>query len=163
MKVFVVEPMQSRKSTNISGRTLTELLVCCTLIILLLTGFYNYFSNTNHETQKNLLKLKKLQQALYLARSEAINQHAKVGVCPSYNLKTCTENWTNDLIIFTEDRILHHIQLKFTDPLFKFFGNQKNQIIFFLPNGLTHNNGRFCINNQENCLYINKAGKVYIT
>ncbi len=155
-----------------TAKSLIELLLYCMLVISISTiGFYNYINKTND--YKNFLKLKKLQQTIYLARSEAINNYAKVKLCPSHNMHTCSQDWTKYLIIFIDkseqgsnnQQILHQIQLQFSDPLlrFNFFGNQQNQIITFLPNGLTNNNGHFCINDsKQHCLYLNKAGKIYI-
>jgi type IV fimbrial biogenesis protein FimT len=169
VKSFVVKHMLIKKNKPIKytqAISLIQLMIFSSIVIIIsIFGFYNYFNNTvNH---KNLLKLKKLQQALYLTRSEAIKERTKVHLCPSLNLQTCSQDWTNDLIIFIENqnnntnlKVLHHLQLNFTDPTLKFFGNQKTQIITFLPNGLTNNNGNFCISNY--CLYINKAGKIYI-
>ena len=166
VKSFVVKHMPIKKYKHIQAKSLIELMIYCMLVIIISTyGSYNYVNNKAKHT--DLLKLKKLQHALYLTRSEAITQHSKVQLCPSLNMHTCSQDWTNDLIIFTEDqnnnnnlKILHHLQLKLTDLSLKFFGNPRTQTITFLPNGLTNNNGNFCINNY--CLYINKAGKIYI-
>ena len=171
VKFFAVRHMQIKEIKYIKiiqAKSLITLMIYFVIVIIISTfSFSNYFTN-NTKNHKNFLNLKKLQQALLLARSEAIKQRTKVQLCPSFNLHVCSQDWTNDLIIFIEDqhnhsesKILHHLQLKFTDHSLKFSGNQKTQIITFLPNGLTNNNGNFCIKNYH-CLYINRAGKVYI-
>lgn len=156
-----------KNHSTIKAISLIELLIYCTLIIIFSLSNYNNF--TYFKQQQKITKLKKLQHALHLAHYEAINKRTKVQLCPSYDLLHCSQNWSNDVIIFIEENnnhinILHHLQLKFAESSLRFFDNQNTQIITFLPNGLTNNNGNFCINDPEqHCLYINKAGKTYIT
>ena len=143
------------------AKSLIELLLYCILVICsLLCGLNHYFNKP--QEYNDFLKLQKLGDALNLARSEAISKNIKVSVCPSYDLLICSSRWSNDLIIFNDLTILHHIQLNFSDKTVQFRGNQQTQKITFFSNGLTSNNGNFCVNKGQHCLYINKAGKVYI-
>lgn len=123
----------------------------------------------NKISEQNFLKLKKLQQALYLARSEAIKLHDKVYLCPSYDQQTCCYSWTTNIMIFVIEqhkfKVLHYLEPLFNKQMlrFHFFGNnQYQQKITFWPTGLTINNGHFCIDNNLYCLYINQSGRVYI-
>lgn len=168
---FVVWSMLSTKYNNVCnfnnfnsicgilGILLIELLVYTVVIIISLILVANYYFNTPQQ-HKNLLALQKLGDALHLARSAAIKNNSNVSICPSYDLRTCNEQWTNDLIIFNDLVILHHIKLQFSAGTLNFFGKKNTNKIIFLPSGLTNNNGHFCIEN--NCLYINKAGKIYL-
>lgn len=150
------------------AKTLIELLIIFFIVGILITAFWCYNGINKQTSNKNFLKLKQLQYALNLARSDAIKLRTKVYLCSSNDRQTCSYNWTSDIIIFVKDfdriRVLHYYSRMFTDPIFRFqfFGNQQQQQITFLPNGLTINNGHFCTDNGLHCLYINQAGKVYI-
>lgn len=159
---FVVRSMLSTQYSNRYNNSLSillmELLVYIVLIIVSVILAANYYFN-NPQKHKDFLALQKLGDALNLARSIAIKTNNKISICPSCDLHTCNDKWTNDLIIFNDLVVLHHIRLQFSVGTLKFFGKQKTNMINFLPSGLTNNNGNFCIEN--NCLYINKAGKIY--
>ena len=145
-----------------------ELLIVFIILIILIGVFWSYSTCDKKTIEQNFLKLKKLQYALYLARSEAVRLRTKVYLCPSHNQKTCCHDWASNIMIWKKDgeqlQVLHYLAPIFIDPLlrFKFFGNQADQIIIFLPNGLTINNGHFCTDVNLICLYLNKAGKIYI-
>ena len=164
------------------GKSLIEVLIVLVITIIILSSywFHSFFDNT--AKNKNLLKLKQLQQGLYFARAEAIRLQEKVYICPSYNLKECCYNWSERIIIFTPGKdnlhtgdlqkgnftLLNYLKPIFHDKnlRFKFFGNQNKQKITFLPNGTTINNGHFCTSYNNSygfaCLYINQTGRSYI-
>lgn len=154
--------------TIIQAKSLIELIIIFFIITILITAFWFYNGFDKKISDKNFLKLKQLQYILHLARSEAIRLRTKVYLCPSNNRQTCYYNWTSGIMIFLQNRdtiqVLHYSSMMFMDPMlrFKFFGNQQDQKITFLPNGLTINNGHFCTDNGLHCLYINQAGKIYI-
>ncbi len=172
VKNFVVRNIFISIKTTIKAGSLIELLIFMIIIAILITSFWSYNHFDKKTNDQNLLRLKKLQHALYLARSEAIALQTKVYVCPTHNRAVCSYNWTSEIMIFVIDqekkqpsiKILSCFKSMFRDPMlrFQFFGNQQEQKIIFLPNGLTINNGHFCTDNGAHCLYINQAGRVYI-
>ena len=153
----------------VKSRSLVELLIVFFVIIILFSLFFKTKIFDKRISHQNLVKLKKLQQVLYLARSEAIKLHNKVYLCPSYDKQTCCHNWTKNIMIFIIEqqklKVLHYLEPLFNKQMlrFQFFGNsQHQQKITFWPTGLTVNNGHFCIDNNLYCLYINQSGRVYI-
>lgn len=145
------------KYNNLRSILFIELLVYIVLIIVSLISAASYYCKSPQK-HKNLLALKKLGDALKLARSLAITTNSDVGICSSSDFLNCNDNWGNDLIIFNDLVVLHHITLQFSTGTLKFFGKQNIKKINFLPSGLTNNNGHFCI--DSHCLYINKAGRI---
>jgi Tfp pilus assembly protein FimT len=130
---------------------------------VLVYGVNDNFLGNNQN--KNLLQLQQLRSALNLARSSAILQKTTVYLCPSQRQIGCGFNWTNNILIMRDDQvILYALSPIFSDKLlrFRFFGNQSEQKITFLPNGFTFNNGHFCTTGGVHCLYINQSGKIYI-
>lgn len=166
------------------GYLLLNLLIVISIITVLIFINNNYIDNNfsyKLQEKQQLIGLKKLQQLFELAQSESIHLGINVYLCPTIDQKTCINRWNAGIMLFINSeqaidnlniKVLHYQNSSiFTDPLLrmKFFGgNQLNQKLTFLPNGMLINNGNFCIYNKLHkfhksyCLYFNQAGKVYI-
>ena len=165
-----------------SAKSLLELLIFLTVLSVILYLSSNLKLNSDvSNRQNNILQLQQLQQALQLARINAMSLNTEVYLCPTSNYIICDYDWANNLMIFVagqpntisnkhninntnNKKILHRLSPVFTDHLlrFHFFGNQLAQKITFMSTGFTINNGHFCISGELDCLYINQAGKTYI-
>ena len=154
------------------GLSYLEVIIVLSIIIILILWVELIWPINHRELLVAQLKL--LQQALYLARSEAILKSKKVYLCLSDQRQQCSFNISNpSIMIFMfnlkrQQEVLYYFRYPLGKHMFyqynsSFFGNTKVAKITFLPNGMTINNGHFCVDQQHNyCLYLNQAGKAYL-
>lgn len=85
-----------------AGFTLVELLITIViatiLVALTVPAFHTFVQNNRITAQVN-----ELVTALTLTRSEAVKRKQTVSICSSSDVSTCTGNWNQGWIIFTDD------------------------------------------------------------
>ena len=85
-----------------AGFTLIELLITIViatiLVALTVPAFHTFVQNNRITAQVN-----ELVTALTLTRSEAVKRKQTVSICSSSDVSTCTGNWNQGWIIFTDD------------------------------------------------------------
>lgn len=88
----------SRRTRQVAGFTLVELMVTCAVIGILavvglpaMTWLINAGRLQGHASD--------ISAALQLARSEAVRRNARVTVCPSGNGAACDNDWRNLIVI----------------------------------------------------------------
>lgn len=89
-------------NNNQNGFTLIELLVTIVvatiLVALAVPAFHNFVQNNRITAQVN-----ELVTAMALVRSEAIKRKQTISICSSSDATSCTGNWNQGWIIFTDD------------------------------------------------------------
>jgi type IV fimbrial biogenesis protein FimT len=94
-----------------TGFTLIELLITIALISVISTiafpGFQSFFKQSQSKTLAA-----QLMQALHLARSEAMLRGITITLCHSADHTTCSGNWEDGQIIFTDTKNTATVQNK---------------------------------------------------
>jgi len=87
---------------KIKGGSLIELLITLSIISMLIT-FGIYYNRTMHQKNMAAVASQQLYHGLQLAKTEAIKSKHIIGVCPSENGSSCSDNWHNPLIVFVSE------------------------------------------------------------
>lgn len=84
-----------------SGFTLIELIVTIAIATILVTAGIPSFRTFVQDNRRSA-QINALVHALQIARSEAIRQRTKVGVCASSNQTSCGTDWNDGWIVFVD-------------------------------------------------------------
>ncbi|MBV7314176.1 GspH/FimT family pseudopilin [Shewanella sp. NIFS-20-20] len=94
--------MKTRINTQI-GFTLVELMITMTIAIILLTIGVPSLTNMYQQTRADK-GLEQLEQAIILARSQAVSYQSIVSICPLSSIDmTCGNNWSNGYQVFSDN------------------------------------------------------------
>ncbi|MEM9102425.1 MAG: GspH/FimT family pseudopilin [Pseudomonadota bacterium] len=148
-----------------SGLTLIEMLLTTVIVaFLVLLGAPSYshlIKNNQLSTQSNQLLV-----ALSYARSEAITQNIKVGICPSLSKTSCDSNdWNENWLIFSDlnlngqldsdDQILRQFTL--IDSEHQWQSRSNSSLIMYTSEGLTGMTEEFNLCSNDNNLLSKKV------
>lgn len=120
--------------------------------------------------QNAYLTLQQLKSAINYARSEAILHKQIVTICPSYNRVTCSDNWTNGILVTSSNaKIRYFTTFTPQNTLFTLEQSGFSNILFKIQaDGMTYTNGHFAYKSLNSGyipsfnLYFNKALRVYV-
>lgn len=154
------------------GQTLFELSITLIIIGLMCTMAIPLF-NDMRERSNARAAISRMASATYHARMLALTQRRNITLCPSLSPPDCSNNWTDPLIIFSEDPTESggKIDIKGRFPALKKGSIQwrsfrKSNAIKMQSNGMTLSyNGTFiyCPDNRDpryaKALVINKTGR----
>lgn len=133
--------------TEISGYTLTELLIALMLSIILvvvaLPVYRDLTSNNRKQTQ-----VTQLVAAINFARSEAISRHSIVTLCKTKDANQCGGEWDDGWLVFVDkkasgqvdpgDRILQIYPASPPGSFLEWVGQRSNSYLQMEPSGGTH-------------------------
>ncbi len=148
------------------GITFIEVIITLIIISLVLAFSIPSFKNNLQQTRDSLL-LDKMQQAMQLARREAIMRQVAVNLCGSEDQKSCSDHWTNGFIVTASNQILFSFHESNQSGVmhwraFPFYVDQ----LAYLPSGqLSFENGTFwyCHDKPLWALIINQVGRVRVS
>ena len=172
IKMNQIIKFRSKSFHQNSGFTLLELLFTCTILSLMMLFASGSLDIINTKRLNNLTT--ELYQMIQLARTLALQNKKFVIICPTVDMKTCTENWQSSALAFI-DRNGNKLMDKDESPItivstaqdfatFRWvaFGNKTN--LSFSNEGYTDNqNGRFYIcrkdASMQRQILVHKSGR----
>ncbi|WP_034475252.1 GspH/FimT family pseudopilin [Aestuariibacter salexigens] len=83
------------------GVTLTELLITIAIVAILVTVVVPSVRDLIIQ-QRIIAELNELSGLVQLARSQAIDQHVSITLCPSKDHSRCSSNWNHGKILFND-------------------------------------------------------------
>jgi type IV fimbrial biogenesis protein FimT len=142
--------MQSGKT---SGITVIELLICTALCSVLI-GYALPSMSRMIKRSEATVAINWLVSAVVFTRHAAVTNAAVVTLCPSIDGQTCSGNWHDGAIAFTDpnrdrsihgkDRLLRRFEFPVPGATIKWRAFQNRQYLQMLPTGYTnYQNGNF--------------------
>ncbi|MBL4820865.1 MAG: GspH/FimT family pseudopilin [Gammaproteobacteria bacterium] len=158
------------------GFTLIDCLIAVTMLAIV-AGFAAPDLQAMHHSKEGRLTLRKIADAVHLARSSAIQTGHMVTLCPSADGRTCGGAWHNGMMVFEDkdndhkmgdtDELLSHFQFPGLSGSLHWRAFQNRQYLQITPQGFTrYQNGNFtwCPSRDSKVtarqMIINRAGRV---
>lgn len=161
---------------NSLGFTLIELLTVLVIIGILLGAALPSFDKTlaAHRARETL---QTLSQSIEFARIAAITRSSSVTLCKSIDNETCSGEWSDGVIVFTdqnrnrkidqEDELLRFVDFSFAAGELRWRAFQNKQYLQVTSQGFTHyQNGNFTYCPQDkdpeiaHQIIINRLGRI---
>ena len=136
------------------------------LAVLTIPSLENFYSLT----KARVLQSQLLQEIDY-AREAAYDRRLSVGLCPSGNQHTCTDNWMEGKLVFIDEedkQILKVIPPIFNQGYLHFRAYPAYlSYLLFLPRGFSQENGSFwyCISRNSTpswAIILNQSGRARV-